>query len=60
MRIREHRERAKLSRRALAIQIGYKPLTIFRWETGKRVPPADVIPLIAAACGVTIEDLYKE
>jgi transcriptional regulator with XRE-family HTH domain len=60
MRIREHRENARLSRKALGLKIGYAPLTIFRWETGKRIPPADVIPKIAEACGVTIEDLYKE
>jgi transcriptional regulator with XRE-family HTH domain len=59
MRIREHRENARLSRRELSNQIGYAPITIFRWETGKRIPPADVIPKIAEACGVSIEEIYQ-
>jgi len=60
MRIREHREKARLSRKELSLQIGYTPLTIFRWETGKRIPPADVIPRIAEACGVSIEEIYQD
>jgi transcriptional regulator with XRE-family HTH domain len=58
MKIREYREKARLSRKKLSSQIGYAPITIFRWETGKRIPPADVIPKIAEACGVSIEEIY--
>ena len=59
-RIRELRTDRGLTQAALAeaCRLGDKS-TVAQWERGATSPRADVIPLIAAALGVGVADLYS-
>jgi DNA-binding XRE family transcriptional regulator len=50
--LRRYREDMGLSQEALAKKLGVNSQTIFRWETGKRLPRRGLWPKIAAETGV--------
>lgn len=58
--IRARRKAAGLSIETLAGTLGVTRQTIYNWESGARLPAADVLPEIARALGCSIDDLYTE
>lgn len=60
MNIKKLREAAGLSQMALSEIISVPQSTIASWETGRALPRADKLPLIAKALGCTIDDLLNE
>lgn len=56
--IRARRKAAGLSIETLAGTLGVTRQTIYNWESGARLPAADVLPEIARALGCSIDDLY--
>jgi transcriptional regulator with XRE-family HTH domain len=56
-RIRQLREAAGLTRAELAHRVGLKPATIGFLEDGYFLPRATDIPILAAALGVSAEEL---
>lgn len=59
-RLRQFREAAGLSLRELARQIGEQPSNVNYWETKGILPRSDVLVPIAAALGVTVEELLGQ
>ena len=60
MNIKKLREAAGHSQMALSEIISVPQSTIASWETGRALPRADKLPLIAKALGCTIDDLLNE
>ncbi len=58
MNIRALRKRAGLSQAALAAKVGVVRAAVSFWEAGVQYPSAAKLPLLAAALGCTIDDLY--
>jgi transcriptional regulator with XRE-family HTH domain len=56
-RLRELREASGLSLRELARQIGEQHTNVSYWERSGQIPRSDVVGPIAAALGVTVEDV---
>jgi transcriptional regulator with XRE-family HTH domain len=54
-RIRVARELAKLRVIELAQALDVVPMSIYRYETGKRVPTLELLERIALACGVELD-----
>jgi transcriptional regulator with XRE-family HTH domain len=59
-RLRELRERAGLSLRQLARQIGEDHSNVGFWERSGKIPRSDVLAPMAKALGVTVEELLGE
>jgi len=59
LRIRELRERAGLSQLALARRVGVPPAALCRWERNQIDPRASILPRIAAALGVRVDELFE-
>jgi transcriptional regulator with XRE-family HTH domain len=59
-RLRELRERAGLSLRELARQIGEDHSNVGFWERSGKIPRSDVLAPMAKALGVTVEELLGE
>jgi len=59
-RLRELRERAGLTLRELARQIGEDHSNVGYWERSGKLPRADLLMPIAKALGVTVEELLGE
>ena len=59
-RLRELRERAGLSLRQLARQIGEDHSNVGFWERSGKIPRSDVLAPIAKALGVSVEELLGE
>lgn len=57
--IRARRKAAGLSIETLAGTLGVTRQTIYNWESGARLPAADVLPEIARVLGCSIDDLYS-
>lgn len=60
MNIKKLREAAGISQMRLSEMISVPQSTIASWETGRALPRADKLPLIAKALGCTVDDLLKE
>lgn len=60
MNIKKLREAAGITQTALAEIISVPQPTIASWETGRALPRAEKLPLIAKALGCTIDDLLKD
>ena len=60
MNIKKLREAAGISQMRLSEMINVPQSTIASWETGRALPRADKLPLIAKALGCTVDDLLKE
>lgn len=57
-RIREFREKSKLTQYELSVELGVERTTVTKWETGRMLPRADKLPSLARLLGCTIDDLY--
>ena len=55
--MRKLRERAGLSRFALAVKVGVTERTIIRWENGEQSPTMTIAERIADVLGVSMDDL---
>jgi transcriptional regulator with XRE-family HTH domain len=56
-RLREIRLRQGLEQAAVAYRIGVSPSVISLWERGRRLVPGHRVPALAAALGVSVEEL---
>lgn len=56
--ITKYRERAGLSQRELAQQLGITPSRISNWEQGANCPTIDILFEVCKALGVSINDIY--
>jgi transcriptional regulator with XRE-family HTH domain len=59
-RIRDKRMDLGMTQRALAALIGHRQQKLCRWERGLSRIPADAIPQIATALGMTVAQLFEE
>ncbi len=59
LRIRYLRERAGLSQLELARRAGVSPAVLCRWERNQIDPRASILPRIASALGVTVDELFE-
>ena len=57
MTLRSLRRAADITQEQLANELGVHPMTISNWETGKTVPPGDLLMRLAAMYGVRAEDI---
>lgn len=55
--IRLARLAARLTQAELGARVGVDHGTVYRWETGQRIPNAIMLGMIAAACSVTADSL---
>ncbi|MGL4606614.1 MAG: helix-turn-helix domain-containing protein [Eubacteriaceae bacterium] len=60
MRIKELRQRKKISQKKLAEIVGTNQSAISQWELGLTSPTADKLPLIAHVLECKIDDIYEE
>jgi len=60
LRIKEWREKRRLSQRDLAKRAGLSPMTVYRLETGQHHPQTDTLELLAKALGVSIRLLFAK
>ena len=59
-RIKELRLSAGLTQAQLAFRLDLKsPSTVTMWETGARRPTSTILPRLAHALGVTVDQLYQ-
>lgn len=58
--IRKKREKLGKSQTQLAAEVGVIPSAVNQWESGNKTPTTDKLPLLAAALGCTINDLFTE
>ena len=56
-RLRNLKRSKKITRIALAEKCGIVPATIVNYESGERMPAADVAAKMAAAFGITLDEL---
>lgn len=54
------RAKAGFTQVELALQLGVNQSTVADWETGKKYPTGDKLPIIAKALNCTIDELYAE
>lgn len=59
MRIREMRERANLTQKDLAVEMGMDRSAIAKWEAEAALPTADKLPKLAQVLGCTIDELFR-
>ena len=59
-RVREYRERAKLSQEALACELGVSRQTVVNIERGDNEPRVFLAMALAAILGVAINELFKK
>lgn len=57
-RIREYRTKRKVTQAQLARELGVQFQTVSKWETGNAQPGIDLLPPLADALGVSIDDLF--
>jgi len=59
LNLKEHRGKAGLTLKEAAELIGISAPTVFRWENGINRVPADVIPRIKKAYGLTQKQVLQ-
>jgi transcriptional regulator with XRE-family HTH domain len=59
-KIKALRKAVGLTQEDIAYQVGVSRRAIISWEQDERTPAADKIPKLAAALGVTADELLKE
>ena len=53
------RERAGITQKKLADEMGIVQSTVAMWESGENVPRADKLPDLARILGCTVDDLFQ-
>lgn len=56
--IKQHRKKLGLTQKEFADMLSVSDKTVSRWETGNQVPDALLMPDIAKALKITINELY--
>lgn len=56
---REMRKRSGLTQAEVANRLGVDQTTVCKWENGKNLPRADLLPNIAELYGCTVGELLK-
>ncbi len=59
-RIATLRKEAKLTQEDLAKKCGVDETAVSHWENGHSAPTGSRLPAVAAALGVTIDELFRE
>ncbi|MBR5243217.1 MAG: helix-turn-helix transcriptional regulator [Thermoguttaceae bacterium] len=59
-RLRELREKAKLTQAELAAKIGVRVTAVSNWETAANAPTVDKLPAIAEALKVSVRNLLPK
>jgi transcriptional regulator with XRE-family HTH domain len=59
-RLRELREKAKLTQAELAAKIGVRVTAVSNWETAANSPTVDKLPVIAEALKVSVRNLLPK
>lgn len=54
------RERAGITQKKLADEMGIVQSTVAMWESGENVPRADKLPNLARVLGCTVDDLFRD
>lgn len=54
------RKAALLSQEEMAGKLGVNRSTVAKWETGKSMPRAELLPKIAKILGCTVDDLLND
>lgn len=57
--LKNAREKAGYSQKALGALVGIDPITIWRWEKGKNTPTSENLHALAEALGVSVEYLLN-
>jgi len=57
--LRQYREKEGLSQEALAERLGVTGMTVYRWETGARLPRRKDWPKIENETGVSVTTLLR-
>lgn len=60
LRIAQMRRERNLTQEALSQKLGVSPQAVSKWETGIGCPDIALLPAIAEAFGVTINDLFSD
>ena len=60
LRIKELRKKTEMTQNALAKKIGVNQSAVAQWENGLTVPRTSILPRVADALGVSIQDLYTD
>jgi len=55
--LRSSREAANLTQRELALLIGQHHSNISFWESNGKLPPAELLPALTKALGISVEEL---
>ena len=56
--ISEQRKKKKMTQEALAAVLGISPQAVSKWENGLGLPDVTLFPTLAAALGVSLEELF--
>lgn len=59
-KLKEKRENCNLSQKDLAEKLNVTQSTIAMWETGKALPRADKLPVLAKIFNCTVDELLSE
>jgi transcriptional regulator with XRE-family HTH domain len=54
----ELRNKSNLTQEQVASSLGIERSTVAKWETGKAMPTADKLPVLAKLFDCTIDDLF--
>ena len=58
-RIKELRQSSGLTQAQLAFRLNLRsPSTVAMWESGDRKPPSTILPYLAHALNVSVDELY--
>jgi transcriptional regulator with XRE-family HTH domain len=55
----QYRRREGLTQEALASKLGVWPLTVWRWENGKRTPRLKIARHISDETGISVSELIE-
>jgi transcriptional regulator with XRE-family HTH domain len=59
-RLRELREKARMTQRELAARLGYKQAGVSKWEVGENQPSHEELLALCAIFNVTPNDMFTE
>ena len=59
MSIKEMRLRAKITQNELSSKLSIQRSTVAKWETGKSLPRAELLPKIAQILNCSVDELLK-
>ena len=60
MKIKEYREKKKMTQKTLADKLKIAQSTVAMWETGENAPRTMMLPKIAKVLDCTVDELLQE